>query len=172
MLARLLAFLGLGRSEAPPAPAVEDPAPAMPEEVPPAVAALTGPVVGLTPRDMERLRGVHPDLVRVVVRARAMQLFFVAEGVRSVERQRQLIMAGLSRVDIDRAHEGRHVTGHAVDLYPISAKPIPQLTRADYEPVARAMAKAAALESVPLTVAHFAWGWDSPHYELPRGYYP
>jgi peptidoglycan L-alanyl-D-glutamate endopeptidase CwlK len=165
MLARLFAFLRSGRSEGVPAPAETAPAPAMPAEVPPATAALTA-------RDMERLRGVHPDLVRVVTRARGITPFFVAEGVRSVERQRQMILAGLSRVPLDAAHTGRHVTGHAVDLYPISDTPIPRLTRADYEPVARAMAKAAALEGVPLTVAHFAWKWDSPHYELPRGYYP
>lgn len=138
----------------------------------PVVAVGDPPATGLTPRDLDRLRGVHPDLVRVVVRARALTPFLVAEGVRTVERQREMIAAGLSKIPLDRAATGRHVTGHAVDLYPISATPIPRLTRADYEPVAKAMTKAAALEGVPLTVAHFAWGWDSPHYELPRGYYP
>ena len=125
MLARLLAMLGIGRSVAPPAPAVDAPGAAHADEVQPARAALTGAAVGLTPRDLDRLRGVHPDLVRVVVRARAMDAFFVSEGVRTEERQRQLVREGKSRT-----MASRHLTGHAVDLYPISATPIAAIRRA------------------------------------------
>ncbi len=184
-LRRLLGFLAPRREAAgqppapPPAPpavpvvAVGDPVPATPAPAPVAApVAFQAAAVGMTPRDLDRLRGVHPDLVRVVVRARAITPFLVSEGLRSVERQRDMILSGLSKIPLAQAHTGRHVTGHAVDLYPISATPIPRMTRADYEPVAAAMRRAAAIEGVPLTIAHYAWGWDSPHYELPPGYYP
>ena len=41
----------------------------------------------LTTRDQQRLAGVHPDLVRVVERARLAVPFIVVEGLRSRERQ-------------------------------------------------------------------------------------
>ena len=120
----------------------------------------------LTARDLERLKGVHPDLVRVVKRARLRVAFFVAEGVRSHERQRQLVAEGKSKT-----LNSRHLTGHAVDLYPVSDIPIPKMKLADFRELVDAMRWAAAVESVPL-VCGFDWGWDAPHYELPRGSYP
>jgi peptidoglycan L-alanyl-D-glutamate endopeptidase CwlK len=48
----------------------------------------------LTARDMQRLAGVHPDLVRVISRARASADFIVTEGRRTEARQRQLVAAG------------------------------------------------------------------------------
>jgi cyclic pyranopterin phosphate synthase len=39
---------------------------------------------GLTQRDVSRLAGVHPDLVRVVQRARGLAEFMVIEGVRLI----------------------------------------------------------------------------------------
>jgi peptidoglycan L-alanyl-D-glutamate endopeptidase CwlK len=44
----------------------------------------------MTPRDRERLKGVHPDLVRVVERARETVPFSVSEGVRTMARQKEL----------------------------------------------------------------------------------
>lgn len=59
------------------------------------------------------LSTVHPDLQRVV--NLAIQItdtdFSVLEGLRSKERQRQLVASGASRT-----MDGRHLTGHAVDL--------------------------------------------------------
>lgn len=122
----------------------------------------------LTDRDMARLKGVHPDLVRVVVRASQRQAFFVSEGLRTLERQKELLAAGKSKT-----LNSRHLTGHAVDLYPISKVPIPQMTLADFKDLAFAMKEAAAAEGVPLN-----WGgdWrsfvDAPHWELSRAAYP
>jgi len=65
----------------------------------------------LTIRDHQRLAGVHPDLVRVVERARLAVPFIVVEGLRSKERQAKLVQAGASRT-----MNSRHITGHAVDL--------------------------------------------------------
>ena len=120
-------------------------------------------------RSIERLQGVHPDLVRVVERAIDLTPvdFTVLEGLRSPERQQILVASGGSQT-----LNSRHITGHAVDLgawvdnqvdwsWPLYAK------------IANAM-KAAAKE---LGVA-IVWGgdWrtfkDGPHFELDRRYYP
>lgn len=65
-----------------------------------------------------RLRGVHPDLVAVV--ERAIQLsdidFTVVEGLRTRERQAELVKSGASKT-----LNSRHITGHAVDLAPLVA---------------------------------------------------
>jgi len=166
MLARLLSFLGVRREAAPEPIAPPAPQPAI-RVLPIGEGPATAPA-GLTPRDLARLEGVHPDLVRVVQRARATAPFFVAEGLRTPKRQAELMRAGKSTT-----LASRHITGHAVDLYPITDTPIPQMTKADFAGVVIAMRKAAAAEGVPVT-----WGgdWatfvDAPHWELPRGSYP
>ena len=121
----------------------------------------------LTPRDMQRLSGVHTDRVRVHSRARASEDFIVTEGLRSTERQRQLVAAGASQT-----MASRHLTGHAVDL----AALVGGVVRWDwplYDRLAQAVKKAAAEEEVAIV-----WGgdWpkfrDGPHFELDRGRYP
>jgi len=117
-------------------------------------------------RSRQRLSGVHPDLVAVVKRAIEItkQDFSVIEGVRSVERQRELLKSGASTT-----MNSRHITGHAVDLapYPVSW---------DWEyfyPMADAMKQAAEELDVDLE-----WGgdWktfkDGPHFQLSRKSYP
>jgi peptidoglycan LD-endopeptidase CwlK len=160
-LARLFGF-GAWRREAAGQPPAPPPAP-----LPMPVAAVgDAPASLLTARDRTRLAGVHPDLVRVVERARAETAFFVAEGLRTRERQRELVAAGASRT-----MNSRHLTGHAVDLYPISDVPIPAMTARDLAPVVGAMRRAAAAEGVAMV--HGAdWGWDHPHHELARSAYP
>ena len=46
----------------------------------------------LTPRDLQRLQGVHPDLIKVIqaAAAKTAQPFVVTEGVRSAARGVQL----------------------------------------------------------------------------------
>ena len=120
----------------------------------------------LTARDRKRLAGVHPDLIRVVERARLDVEFYVSEGVRTVERQREMIAQGVSKT-----MNSRHLTGHAVDLYPVSDVPVPAMTGRDLAPVVSAMRRAAAAEGVRLV--HGAdWGWDHPHHDLERREYP
>ena len=121
----------------------------------------------LSPRDMQRLSGVHPDLVRVIARAREAADFIVTEGLRTTERQRQLVASGASQT-----MASRHLTGHAVDL----AARVGGEVRWDwplYDRLAQAVKKAAADEGVPIV-----WGgdWpkfrDGPHFELDRRQYP
>ena len=69
----------------------------------------------LGPRSLQNLSGVHPDLVSVVKRAIEIteQDFSVIEGVRNINRQRELVKAGKSTT-----MNSRHLTGHAVDIAP------------------------------------------------------
>ena len=117
-------------------------------------------------RSLQNLSGVHPDLVAVVKRAIQIteQDFTVIEGIRNINRQRELYKTGKSTTI-----NSRHLTGHAVDIapWPISW---------DWEhfyPIADAMKQAAEELEVDLE-----WGgdWksfpDGPHYQLSRKVYP
>ena len=120
-------------------------------------------------RSLARLEGVHPDLVRVVKKAAAMSNldFTVLEGLRTFERQRQLVAEGASKT-----LKSRHLTGHAVDLAPMIGGKI-SWDWPLYNRLAKIVKAAAAEEKVPLT-----WGgdWrtfrDGPHWELPWKKYP
>lgn len=120
----------------------------------------------LSQRSMQHLSGVHPDLVAVVKRAIEIteQDFSVIEGVRHINRQRELVAKGASKT-----MNSRHLTGHAADLapYPVNW---------DWEyfyPIADAMKAAADELEVDLE-----WGgdWksfpDGPHFQLSWGSYP
>jgi hypothetical protein len=117
-------------------------------------------------RSLQNLSGVHPDLVAVVKRAIEIseQDFTVLEGIRNINRQRELVKTGKSTT-----MNSRHLTGHAVDLAPW---PISWEWEGFY-PIADAM-KAAAEE---LDV-NLEWGgdWksfpDGPHFQLSRKTYP
>jgi peptidoglycan L-alanyl-D-glutamate endopeptidase CwlK len=135
-------------------------------------------------RSRARLTGVHPDLVKVVERAIKLTDvdFTVLEGVRSLNRQQQLVKAGASKT-----MRSRHLTGHAVDLGAYVAGEV----RWDwplYLKIATAVQKASAATGIPIR-----WGgtWkplsatpeittkvlsksfpDGPHFELPWKEYP
>lgn len=123
----------------------------------------------LSQRSLRNLKGVHPDLVKVAVRALEITDidFGVTEGLRTIERQRELVAAGASRT-----MNSRHLTGHAIDVVALIGGEV----RWDWPLYARLALhfKAAAHElQVPIT-----WGgdWprfrDGPHYELQRKRYP
>lgn len=108
---------------------------------------------------------MHPDLVSVVKLAieRSDVDFMVTEGLRTKERQRELVAAGASKT-----MNSRHITGHAVDLvayvngirwdWPL------------YEKIAKAMKQAAYELNIKIE-----WGgdWksfkDGPHFQIPWG---
>lgn len=119
----------------------------------------------LSKRSKLKLEGVHPDLVRVVERAAEIgPEFIVTEGMRSLERQRELRRLGKSQT-----LASRHLTGHAVDLADLKAK----YCIADMNKIAGAMKAASTELGVPI-----CWGgdWkrfkDTPHFELDRKVYP
>lgn len=120
-------------------------------------------------RSLSRLEGVHPDLVRVVKKAAALSSldFTILEGLRTVERQKQLMDLGATKT-----MNSRHLTGHAVDLAPMVGGTV----RWDwplYHQLAVIVKEAARAENVPIQ-----WGgdWrtfkDGPHWELPWKAYP
>jgi len=123
----------------------------------------------LGPRSLERLVGVHPDLVRVVKRAigESPLDFTVLEGLRTVERQKVLFAKGATRT-----MNSRHLTGHAVDLAPVINGQV-SWDWPLYHKLALTVLAAAKDEGVPIT-----WGgsWatfnDGPHWELPWEKYP
>lgn len=121
------------------------------------------------PKSEARLHGVHPDLVRIVRKALELSKvdFSVVEGLRSQTRQEELFKAGKSRT-----MRSRHLTGHAVDLYPVS-KDGAEWAREDFEDVVDAMRRASRSLGVPVEHGH---DWksfpDSPHHQLPSLAYP
>lgn len=124
----------------------------------------------------DRLEGVHPDLVKVVLRA--IQItpldFAVTEGVRTVRQQKINVAKGASQT-----MKSRHIPssnqcnmGCAVDIAPIVSGKL----RWDwplFNILAVAMKKASADVDVPVD-----WGgdWrqfkDGPHFQLPWKQYP
>lgn len=137
----------------------------------------------LSQKSKDKLKGVHPNLIKVVERAIAISEvdFFVNEGVRTPERQKELYAQG-------RTKPGKVVTwtlksnhfvnpktgfGHAVDVYahPFNANQSPATSKK----IAAAFLRAANELNIPVR-----WGadWDrdgvfyekgesdSPHFEL------
>lgn len=117
-------------------------------------------------RSLQNLSGVHPDMIAVVKRAIEItnKDFTVIEGIRNINRQRELVKTGKSTT-----MNSRHLTGHAVDItpWPIS------WDWEEFYPIADAMKEAAEELDIDLE-----WGgdWqnfpDGPHYQLSRKAYP
>lgn len=131
----------------------------------------------LTSRDTQRLQGLHPHIILVVRGAaqhyRPSGKFIVVEGLRAMQRQRELFEAGKSKT-----MKSRHLTGHAVDLAPyvdLDGDGITELTwiREHFFPIVDAMRASAAAAGVLIE-----WGgdWttfvDMPHWQLPWSKYP
>lgn len=120
-------------------------------------------------RSLNNLKGIHPDLRRVIDRALEDSPldFIVIEGLRTKERQKELVASGASRT-----MNSRHLTGHAVDLLPIGPSG-PAFDWPLYDRLGPAVKQAAEQEGVALD-----WGgdWksfrDGPHFELDRLAYP
>jgi len=118
-------------------------------------------------RSLQNLSGVHPDLVAVVKLAITIteQDFTVIEGIRNINRQRELFKAGKSTT-----MNSRHITGHAVDMVPW---PVDWNDLERFEVMADAMKQAAEELDIPIV-----WGgdwksfYDAPHFELDRKTYP
>jgi peptidoglycan L-alanyl-D-glutamate endopeptidase CwlK len=112
-------------------------------------------------RSTKNLVGVNADLVKVVKRALELSPvdFTVIEGLRTKERQAELMKQGFTRT-----LNSRHIIGEAVDIVPL---PVDWKNPKPFALVAEAMKKAADELGVKIT-----WGgsWksfvDLPHYQI------
>lgn len=120
-------------------------------------------------RSENNLIGVNADLVKIVRLALTLSTvdFGITEGLRSRERQKQLLAQGKSQT-----MNSRHITGHAVDVVAYLGSQVSWEWKY-YEQIASAFKKAAAELNIPVE-----WGgdWktlkDGPHFQLPHRDYP
>lgn len=119
----------------------------------------------LTERDLQRLKGVHYDLVKVVKRAIEISEydFMVVEGLRTKEKQAEYVKKGVSQT-----MNSRHLLGQAVDLAPLENGSIDwNNKKGQFDSVAKSMKQAAKELGVKIT-----WGgdWknfsDKPHFQI------
>lgn len=129
----------------------------------------------LSTTSKNNLKGVHPDLVKVVMRALEIspQDFKVIEGVRTLERQKHLL-----KIKATKTLNSRHLTGHAVDIVPL---PLDWNNKKAFNQLGETMQQAAKDLGIAIR-----WGgdwnmngksederfYDGPHFELLRSVYP
>lgn len=120
-------------------------------------------------RSFERLQGVRPELIAVATLALTETAvdFGISEGLRTLERQKQLMGAGATQT-----LRSRHLTGHAIDVVAY----VQGEMRWDW-PLYAEIAAAMKLAAHGLGVA-IEWGgdWtslkDGPHFQLAWDAYP
>lgn len=125
----------------------------------------------LSQRSLTRLAGVHPDLVEIVKLAiqRTAMDFTVVEGLRTPDRQRELVAQGASQTQNSFHLKQGDGYGHAVDLAPLVGGAIPWNDWTQFRALADTMKACAADLGVPME-----WGgdWktfkDGPHFQIPR----
>ena len=126
----------------------------------------------LNERSKQKLKGVHPDLVRVILRAANNLMngsfgFIVTEGSRTIERQQLLFKEGKSKT-----MNSRHLKGDAVDLA-VTLDGKVSWDFEQYRELSKIILAAAKELNTPVV-----WGgsWetfrDGPHFELDRRFYP
>lgn len=121
-------------------------------------------------RSENNLKGVNPDLVKVI--RRALELtpvdFIVIEGLRTQARQKELVATGKSQT-----MNSRHLSGNAVDIIPVNTT----WKIEEFTPLLKAVKQAAVEQGIKL---RFGINWkndpslpietkfiDAPHVEIP-----
>lgn len=125
-------------------------------------------------RSIDRMKGVHPDLVSVCHEAIKITPydFGISCGVRTKEEQAELYAQGRTKPGkiVTWTMDSRHISGHAVDFVVYQDGKVTWEEKY-YDQVGGAFLEAAAKLGIPVT-----WGgsWkrpDRPHVELNRGFY-
>lgn len=136
----------------------------------------------IPPAGDERLQNVHPALRGVIVEtSRRMNApFTVIEGLRTPERQAQLVARGASKTQNSLHLRQRTGYAHAADLWPLdetTGKPLASGTKAleavlwDRLRAIAAVMKEVARETGVNLEWGGDWGWDAPHFQLNRKAY-
>lgn len=133
-------------------------------------------------RSLDNMKGLHPDLIRVLNRAQEISptSFVVTEGLRTLERQKELWRIGATKTLKSRHLKQADGYGHAFDFYAyVDTNRDGKITFEEMSsvrlmlPIADAIKKAAAEEKVAIT---YGGDWrkfkDYPHFELDRKVYP
>lgn len=117
----------------------------------------------LSERSLSNLRGVHPQLVKCVELALSFSKidFVVIEGLRTAERQKELLALGKSWIQ-----RSRHQDGQAVDLMALPSDGSSNWEACHYDIIQAAMQEAAGRLGIRLT-----WGgsWkqrDLVHFQI------
>lgn len=109
----------------------------------------------LSATSIKRLKGVKPELVKVVERAIEISKvdFMVVQGLRTLAEQKKLVATGKSQT-----MNSKHLTGDAVDLAVVENGQV-TWNLSDYDDIADAMKKAAKELGVKIR-----WGaaWNIP----------
>lgn len=121
-------------------------------------------------RSENNLKGVNPDLVKVIRRALEITPadFIVIEGLRMQDRQKELVATGKSQT-----MNSRHLSGNAVDIIPVNTT----WAIDEFKPLLKAVKQAADELGIKL---RFGINWksdpslpietkfiDAPHIEIP-----
>ena len=118
-------------------------------------------------RSYNSLKGVNPKLIAVTTLALKLSNvdFIVTEGLRTVERQRQLVAEGASRT-----MNSKHIVGRAVDVAALSGGVVSWDFEL-YRQIADAFKQAAAQLGVSIEWGGEIWPTfkDGPHFQLKDG---
>ena len=135
-----------------------------------------------SPRSQYNMDGLHPDLILVLNRAlqTSPHMLVVTEGLRTLERQRELLRIGATKTLKSRHLKQADGYGHAFDFYALVD--INSDGKVSFEemsnvrlmlPIADAIKAAAKEKNVAVT---YGGDWrkfrDYPHFELDRAVYP
>ena len=117
--------------------------------------------VKLSKASLIKLNSIKPDLQKVCIKAFENMPFdlVVLEGIRTLERQKELVNKGASQT-----LKSRHLTGDAVDLapYPIDWKDIER-----FKVMSEVMIKASEDLKIPIEWGgNFKGFFDGPHFQL------
>ena len=133
-------------------------------------------------RSLDNMQGLHPDLILVLNRAlhTSPHDFVVTEGLRTLERQKELLRIGATKTLKSRHLKQADGYGHAFDFY--AYVDINKDGKVVFEemastrlmiPIANAIKAAAKEKDVAVT---YGGDWrrfkDYPHFELNRAVYP
>lgn len=123
----------------------------------------------LSMKSLKNLEGVHPDLVKVVKKVveESPYDFVITEGIRTLEKQKQLFTAGKSKT-----MKSRHLTGHAIDFAVLVGQNV-VWDMEYYKKVAEAFLAAGKALKIDVECGAF---WkefpDGPHVQLTWKSYP